>query len=66
VSGTLGWRALFAALAVAFAILIIGGYAFGWTWTGFEGNTLLQWVRRLFVPFALPASIACYSTQARL
>ena len=60
------WRITLGLFAFALTITIIGGYGLGWTWTGFEGNTLLQWVRMLFVPFVLPASIAWYSTQARL
>ena len=60
------WLIAFCVVAAAFAITIVGGYGFGWNWTGFEDNTLLQWVRMLFVPFILPASIAWYSTQANL
>jgi hypothetical protein len=40
--------------AVVMAVLIIGGYGFGWTWTGFPGNTLWDWLHLLLVPVALP------------
>jgi hypothetical protein len=60
------WRIGFSVLGAAFAVTIVGGYGLGWSWTGFQGNTLLQWVHMLFVPFILPASIAWYSTQTRL
>ncbi|MGH9086579.1 MAG: hypothetical protein ACRDYZ_00420 [Acidimicrobiales bacterium] len=59
------WRIGLTLLAAGFTVTVVGGYALGWTWTGFHGNTLLQWVRLLFVPFVLPASIAWYSTQIR-
>ena len=29
---------------IAIAILAIGGYTQGWDWTGFEGNTLFDWL----------------------
>jgi hypothetical protein len=52
------WRAVFGLVAIAFAILVIGGYALGWRWTGFQGNTLWDWLRLLLVPFLLPATLA--------
>jgi len=48
------WLALFSGLLVAFVIVVIGGYAFNWTWTGFQGNTLWDWWHLLLAPFALP------------
>lgn len=41
------------ALAVPFAVLLIGGYGLGWSWTGFAGNTLWDWLHLLLVPVAL-------------
>ncbi|HUZ20689.1 MAG TPA: hypothetical protein VMU75_08990 [Acidimicrobiales bacterium] len=60
------WRIAFALVASTFVVIVVGGYALDWTWTGFEGNTLLQWMRLLFMPFILPASIAWFSTRAEL
>ncbi len=58
------WRATGAVLLVAFVVVIIGGYALGWGWTGFQGNTLWDWLRLLLVPFVLPASLAWFSARA--
>jgi uncharacterized membrane protein len=60
------WRIAFAFVASTFVVIVIGGYALNWTWTGFQGNTLLQWMRLLFMPFILPASIAWFSTRAEV
>jgi hypothetical protein len=32
----------------------IGGYRYGWRWTGFEGNTLFDWIQLLIAPLVLP------------
>ena len=42
---------------VAFIVVIIGGYRWGWNWTGFTGNTLWNWLSLLIAPFLLP--VAC-------
>jgi hypothetical protein len=39
---------------VVLIVLIIGGYALNWDWTGFSDNKLSDWLRLLFVPFVLP------------
>lgn len=55
---SLHWKVFFAALLAASVIVVIGGYAFGWTWTGFAGNKLWDWWKLLLVPFVLPAVLA--------
>ena len=35
-------------------VLVLGGYLLHWTWTGFEGNTLWNWLGLFLVPFLLP------------
>jgi hypothetical protein len=46
-------------LAIAFFVLVlIGGYKFNWTWTGFNGTdktdkTLYDWLQLLFIPVVL-------------
>ena len=45
-----------AAGLIAFAVCVIGGYRWGWRWTGFTGNTLRDWLRLLFAPFLVPAA----------
>jgi len=54
----LGWRgaALGLVLLAAWALLIVGGYHWGWGWTGFTGNTLRNWLDLLIAPFLLPTA----------
>jgi hypothetical protein len=42
------------AFVVTIAVLAVGGYTQGWDWTGFEGNTLFNWMRLLFLPIVIP------------
>lgn len=44
-------------IAVAFAVVVVGGYVFDWTWTGFRGNTLWDWLELLLFPVVLPVSL---------
>jgi hypothetical protein len=43
-----------AAMLIALAVTIIGGYWGGWAWTGFEGNTLFDWLHLFVAPLLLP------------
>ena len=54
-SARVEWRLLFGAIAVAFAVLLVGGYELGWTWTGFDGRTLWDWLELLVLPAAVTA-----------
>jgi hypothetical protein len=47
------WLVALAALAVAFAVVVYGGYELGWDWTGFEGNRLWDWLELLVLPFTV-------------
>jgi eukaryotic-like serine/threonine-protein kinase len=47
------WIALLVILLVAFVIVVIGGYRWGWAWTGFAGNKLWDWISLLFLPVTL-------------
>src|SRR3954466_8858533 len=49
------WRGLGAVAAVAAAVLLVGGYRLGWTWTGFAGRTLWDWMELLVLPIVLVA-----------
>jgi hypothetical protein len=42
---------------VVFAALVTGGYLGKWTWTGFTGNTLWDWMNLLLLPLLLPTVI---------
>jgi hypothetical protein len=39
---------------VAITVLAVGGYTQGWDWTGFEGNTLFDWLQLLVLPVVIP------------
>ena len=58
------WRAVGIAGLVIFVVVVAGGYALNWGWTGFQGNTLWDWLRLLLVPFLLPATLAWFSARA--
>ena len=60
------WRASGVTLLVAFVAVVFAGYALAWGWTGFQGNTLWDWLRLLLVPFVLPATLAWFSARAEL
>jgi hypothetical protein len=42
-----------ASLAIGWIVTLVGGYAFGWTWTGYAGNTLWDWLQLLLAPIAI-------------
>ncbi len=43
-----------ALLLFAWAVTLLGGYAAGWHWTGYPGNTLWQWLQLLLLPLVFP------------
>ena len=47
-------RGLVIALVAGWIITVIGGYALRWTWTGYHGNTLWDWLQMLLVPLVFP------------
>ncbi len=50
-----GPHLFFISLFVAvITVLAVGGYTQGWDWTGFEGNTLFDWLQLLFLPVVIP------------
>ena len=46
--------AIIAALAIGWIVTVIGGYALRWTWTGYSGHTLWDWLGML-LPLVFPA-----------
>ena len=53
---------------IAFGLLIAGGYALNWRWTGFQGNTLWDWFQLLLAPvlfaiFVVPAAAGWVSKE---
>jgi hypothetical protein len=47
-------RGIVAVLAAGWIVSVIGGYALRWTWTGYPGNTLWDWLSMLLVPLVFP------------
>jgi uncharacterized membrane protein len=54
-AGQISRRAAFAALALAFAVALWGGYGRHWSWTGINGRTatLWDWLHLLALPVAV-------------
>jgi hypothetical protein len=44
--------ALIAVFGIALAITLVGGYAGSWSWTGYKGNTLWDWLALVLAPIA--------------
>lgn len=60
------WRLwILVGLSIAFVIVTVGGYALSWTWTGFQGNTLWDWLELLLVPAILPLVVFWMTHRAR-
>jgi len=51
-------RVAIGALGVAWILTVIGGYAWAWTWTGYQGNTLWDWLQLLLLPLVFPTILA--------
>jgi hypothetical protein len=47
-------RGMVIALVAGWIVTVIGGYALHWTWTGYHGNTLWDWLELLLVPLVFP------------
>jgi uncharacterized membrane protein len=61
-------RVLGLAILGAFTVVVIGGYAWNWTWTGFDDNKLWDWIHLLLAPvllptILLPAALAWLATE---
>src|SRR3954454_1482939 len=46
------------ALGVAWILTVIGGYFWAWNWTGYEGNTLWDWLQLMLLPLIFPTILA--------
>ena len=58
-------RWILAAVAVAFGILVAFGYSLHWTWTGFAGNTLWDWLELLLLPVVI-ATVKFWTAERSL
>jgi hypothetical protein len=43
-----------ALLAVGWVLTLFGGYLWSWSWTGYQGNTLWDWLQLLLLPLVFP------------
>ena len=50
------WTTLIWIAIVGLALLALCSYLFNWTWTGFKGNTLWDWLSMLLVPAVLTSA----------
>jgi hypothetical protein len=62
-------KGLIVALAVGWIVTVIGGYLLQWTWTGYAGNDLWDWLGLMLLPLVfptilLPASLKWVSGNA--
>lgn len=53
-----GHRVALAALAAGWILTLIGGYAWHWTWTGYQGNTMWDWLQLVLAPIVFPTFLA--------
>jgi hypothetical protein len=57
------WTVVLVVVLVVFMVLVVGGYFFDWTWTGFKGYPLWDWISILFVPLIVLAAAKWFSTH---
>jgi hypothetical protein len=51
-------RVAIGALGAAWILTVIGGYAWTWNWTGYQGNTLWDWLQLMLLPLVFPTILA--------
>ena len=54
-----------AVVAVVFGLLVVLGYSLHWTWTGFAGNTLWDWLELLLLPVII-ATVKFWTAERSL
>jgi len=50
-------KALLALLGIGWVVSLIGGYVWAWSWTGYQGNTLWDWLQLLLLPLVFPTIV---------
>jgi hypothetical protein len=51
-------KVIAAVLAAAWFVTVLGGYEWGWNWTGYQGNTLWDWLQLVLLPLVVPTLLA--------
>jgi pSer/pThr/pTyr-binding forkhead associated (FHA) protein len=59
------WMVLLAGVALFLVVSAVGGYAFNWTWTGFQGNHLWDWIKLLLLPVVLGTASLSFKGHQR-
>jgi hypothetical protein len=59
------WSVAAVLIASVLAVCALGGYLWKWTWTGFTGNTLYDWLQLLLVPCVLPVTFLVLDSKQR-
>lgn len=52
-----GHLVLAAVVVAGLIVTVIGGYAANWAWTGYQGNTLWDWLQLLLAPVAVSTCV---------
>jgi hypothetical protein len=60
------WFIVLAIIAIFLLLSAVGGYLFHWTWTGFQGNTLWDWLKLLLLPVALVTAKISFKGHQRM
>ncbi len=60
-----GHQVLATTLLVVFVAIVIAGYMMPWSWTGFTGNKLWDWLELLVLPLAIALSPLFDGLRAR-
>ena len=50
-------KALLALLGIGWVVSLVGGYVWAWSWTGYQGNTLWDWLQLLLLPLVFPTIV---------
>lgn len=53
------------AIATFLALTAAGGYGLNWLWTGYQGNTLWDWLKLLLMPVALAAATLFFTSDRK-
>lgn len=51
--------------ALAFLIVVVGGYAFGWEWTGLPKRTFWDWLKLLIIPIFIAGGTLWFNKRQK-
>jgi hypothetical protein len=50
-------KAAITVLVLGWIVSLVGGYVWTWAWTGYQGNTLWDWLQLLLLPLVFPTIV---------